>query len=91
MDKLHINSTSDNNFVPEEGQRDLMCSNKKSLRCPSLGLNNLLISEDVAIDYLAQVLVDIFLDKKIKENDKPINTKSTKGSDILPSINKRTS
>ena len=32
-DKPIIN---DNVFVPEEGQRGLLCCNKKSFRCPSL-------------------------------------------------------
>jgi hypothetical protein len=65
MNELHANSISDNILVPEEGQRDLACSNKKSLRCPSLGvgiINN--SSEDVMLDYLASILVGAFLDKK---------------------------
>ena len=37
MSELHINSINDKNFVPDEGQRDLMCSNKRSFRCPSFG------------------------------------------------------
>lgn len=41
MSKLHINSIIDKNFEPEEGQRDLMCSNKESIRCSSFGNNNL--------------------------------------------------
>jgi hypothetical protein len=64
MKKLHINSLSDNLFVPKQGQRDLMCSNKKSHRCPFLGINNSSITEDVALGYLAEILVDTFLDQK---------------------------
>ncbi len=64
MSTLHANSISDQIFVPKEGQRDLACSNKKSLRCPSLDviINN--PSEDVMLDYLARILVGAFLDKK---------------------------
>lgn len=35
---LHRELNNDEIFVPEEGQRDFLCSNKESLRCPSLGL-----------------------------------------------------
>lgn len=65
---LHIKSVYDNNFVPKKGQRDLMCSNKESYRCPFLGINN--NSEDVALDYLAKVLVEAFLDKQEYERNK---------------------
>ncbi|MFA5778430.1 MAG: hypothetical protein WC870_03030 [Candidatus Paceibacterota bacterium] len=41
MDKLHSRLISDNNFEPREGQRDLLCSNNESLRCPSFGLQEL--------------------------------------------------
>ena len=61
---LHINPISDNNnFVPKEGQRDLMCSNKESLRCPSLCIINN-SSENESLNYLASILVEAFLDKK---------------------------
>ncbi len=64
MDELHINSI-DKNFVPEEGHRNLMCSNKESIRYPSSGITNTNhSSEDVALDYLAGILVEAFLDKK---------------------------
>lgn len=36
MKKLH-NIIKQDILVPEEGQRDLLCSNKESVRCPSLG------------------------------------------------------
>lgn len=35
MNEQHKGSMSEDNFVSEEGQRDLLCCNKKSLRCPS--------------------------------------------------------
>jgi hypothetical protein len=40
MKKLYKRNNNDNIFVPEEGQRDLLYSNKASLRCPSFGVNN---------------------------------------------------
>ena len=87
MNKLHIKSISDINFVPKEGQRDLMCSNKKSLRCPSFGINPNNVSEDVALDYFASILVEAFLDKKEYEREQ-LHKKT--GSDICPSFNERT-
>lgn len=36
MSKLHRKLNRDV-FVPSEGQRDFLCNNKSSLRCPSLG------------------------------------------------------
>lgn len=65
MNTLHNRSIDSGNLVPREGQRDLLCSNNKEpLRCPSFGINNEQISEDDALDYLAEVLVDAFLDSK---------------------------
>ena len=87
MDELHDKLICDENFVPNEGQRDLLCSNKESHRCPSFGLNNN-ISEDVALDYLAKVLVEAFLDKKEYEYNQ--FHKSKTGSSICPSINEGT-
>lgn len=86
MKKLHERFNNDINFIPEEGQRDLLCSNKKSFRCPSFGINN---TEDVALDYLAKVLVEAFLDKKEYEYNQFHQSKT--GSDICPSINEGTS
>ncbi len=82
MNELHNRSIIKDNLVPKEGQRDLLCSNKESFRCPSFGINNQFVSEDDALDYLAEVLVGAFLDSK--RNAKPtIKT----GGNILPSIN----
>lgn len=68
--KLHIKLIDNKNFEPKEGQCDgLMCSNKKSItHCPSFGFN--INSEDVALDYLAKVLVEAFLDKQEYERNK---------------------
>ncbi len=89
MNKLHAELNSEL-FVPKEGQRDFACSNKKSLRCPSFGIinpNN--VSEDVALDYFASILVEAFLDKKEYERNKLL--KSQTGSDICPSVHERAS
>lgn len=70
MSEQHDKSISENIFVPEEGQRDLLCCNKKSLRCPSFGIKNPnFVSEDVALDYLSSILVEAFLDKKEYERN----------------------
>ena len=37
MNTLHKESNNDKHIVPKEGQRDFLCSNNKSFRCPSLG------------------------------------------------------
>ena len=88
MNELHANDITDNNFVPEEGQRDLACSNKKSVRCPSSGFNPNEVSEDEALEYLASILVEAFLDKKADEYNKL--HKPQKSGDICPGINQRT-
>ena len=89
MSKLHDKSKNDI-FVPEEGQRDLACSNKKSFRCPSFGIKNPNnVSEDVALDYFASILVEAFLDKKQYERNKLCESKTS--SDICPSIDEGTS
>jgi hypothetical protein len=90
MSKLHKRLIGENNFEPREGQRDLLCSNRKSLRCPSFGIKNPNnVSEDVALDYFASILVEAFLDKKEYERNQL--HKSETGSSICPSINEGTS
>ena len=66
MNKLHDKLIDHKNFELKEGQcDDLACSNKRSItHCPSLGFINNNDSEDVALDYLAKVLVEAFLDKE---------------------------
>jgi hypothetical protein len=71
MTKLHINQKDGEKFVPKEGQRGLMCSNKEPSRCPSFGINNPnLVHEDVALNYFASILVECFLDRKKNERNK---------------------
>ena len=86
--KLHAKSESDRIFVPEEGQRDLACSNKKSLRCPSFGINSNEVAEDAALDYLASILVEAFLDQEHEHNQ---SDKPQKSGDICPGFDKGTS
>jgi hypothetical protein len=88
MNELHTKLISDNKIVPREGQRDLVCSNIKSLRCPSFGVNNN-SSEDASLDYLAKILVEAFLDKKEYERKQLCEPKES--SNLLSSINKRAS
>lgn len=62
MSTLHANSISDQIFVPKEGQRDLACSNKESLRCPSLDYKYIASSESVidkAFDLLFEEVMKI--------------------------------
>ena len=57
MNELHIKLISDNTIVPKEGQRDLMCSNKESLRCPSLCSSSILSKDTLnALEELGDVL-----------------------------------
>ena len=46
MSKLHKELNNDV-FVPDEGQRDFLCNNKSSLRCPSSGFNQTLSDETI--------------------------------------------
>ncbi|MBA3733380.1 hypothetical protein H0W91_03320 [Patescibacteria group bacterium] len=87
MSKLHNKPIDDNIFVPKEGERGLLCSNKKSFRSPSFGIETdlLLTNENVALDYLASILVEAFLDKKEYEHNQ--SNKSKEGGNLLPSIN----
>ncbi len=45
MNKLHKRLIDNKKFEPKEGQRDLLCSNKKSSRCPSLSYEYIESSE----------------------------------------------
>lgn len=69
MKKLHKEHLNTDHFEPKEGQRRSLCSNNTGMRCPSLGNypNPNEMSEDVALDYIARILVDIFISKKRHE------------------------
>ena len=47
MSKLHNKLICDDKLVPKEGQRDLLCSNNESHRCPSLDYKCTTPSEDM--------------------------------------------
>ena len=47
MSKLHNKLIIDHVIVPKEGQRDLLCSNNESIRCPSLDYKCITPSEDM--------------------------------------------
>jgi hypothetical protein len=66
----------------KEGERGPLSRNKANVRSPSLGFNpnSEFVSEDVAISYLASVLVEIFM--HMEHADKQ------KGGDLLPRVYK---
>lgn len=63
MRELHNTVEYSKQSKPEGGLRATLCSNEVLSRSSPLGFNNT-ISEDNAIEYLAEILVDAFLDKK---------------------------
>jgi hypothetical protein len=78
MNTLHKSINNNDNLAPEEGQRVLLCNSKMSFRCPSLDINNSSnMSEDVALDYLASILVEAFLDKKEYERQQLHKSKAS--------------
>lgn len=77
MKTLHDKQNNDTFFVPEEGQRGLLCSNKKSFRCPSFGINSNNLDEDMALDYLAGILTKAFLERKKYERNISNNSKES--------------
>ena len=68
MDKLHIKLISDNTIVPKEGQRDLLCSNKESLRCPSLRINELSPKKVEYLESFFRNIIRMEIEKYIKNN-----------------------
>jgi hypothetical protein len=88
MKELHNIDENSTQLKPEGGLQASLCSNEV-LSCSSpLGfINTSFISEDEAIDYLAEILVESYLDDKKRY----ANTNPKKSSDLLPSINQRTS
>ncbi len=87
MNPRHNRLKRDANFVPEEGQRDLLCRNKESLRCPSFGCVPPLKSEEAALEYLASILVDAYFDSL--EYDRTHTNKTKESGDLLPGLNER--
>ena len=68
MITLHKNPNDVEKLVSEEGQRGFLCSNNKPVRCPSSDFTNFdNASEDDQLDYLAEILLEGFLDKQHNE------------------------
>jgi hypothetical protein len=88
MDTLHNEDEYSTQTKPEGGPQASLCSNEV-LSCSSpLGFfDNNFISEDDALDYLAEVLVETFLDEK-KYHANTTTTK--KGGAVCPSVNEGT-
>lgn len=60
MNELHKGQYGVTELEPNEGQRGLLCSNKASLRCPSLSSSSPLSKETLsALEELGGVLRDI--------------------------------
>lgn len=69
MTGLH-NKSGHDNFVPKEGQRGLLCSNKKSIRCPSLGVTGKLSPEDrEGFKMLLKDLAKTFIIKELEKHE----------------------
>jgi hypothetical protein len=87
MDTLHNTDEYRAQTKPEGGLQASLCSNiELSCSSPSGFISTNFISEDDALDYLAEVLVGAFLDHKKSY----ANANNKTGGDILPSINQRT-
>lgn len=81
---LRKRKTSITQVESKEGQRNLLRSSRSDTRCPSLDFNpnSELVTEDMALEYLAEILVDIYLAEIEHEQ---------KSGDLLPGIDKGTS
>ena len=89
MKKLHKrNKITGVQVEPNEGERTLLCSNESDQHSPFLGFLDTSsdnVSENMVLDYLANIIADIYLDQTYG------NTTDKEGSDILSGINKRAS
>jgi hypothetical protein len=68
MEPLHKGFDNNKKLVPDEGQPNLLCSNKELSGCPSLGIGEPTLSEETirAVRELGAVLRRIH-DRKISE------------------------
>lgn len=86
MSELHKQDEYDRRLKPEGGLQSSLCSNNVlSCSSPSGFISSNFISEDDALDYLAEVLVDAFLDHKKRHANNP----TEKSCSLCESINKR--
>ncbi len=70
MAGLH-NKLNKDNLVPKEGQRGLLCSNKESFRCPSLGTSEEISDVDKeAFKVILKDLAKLFINSELEEYDK---------------------
>lgn len=81
METLHDKPISDEFFVPKEGQRGLLCSNKESCRCPSLCIERSKVSRDEVRPILKSLIsriieneIDNYLEGLYEERRKNIRT-----------------
>ena len=76
--------TDDKGLESKEGERRRLCSNNVSSRSPSLEFisNAPFVTEEMQLDYLASILVAIFLEQK-----KYASNQNRKGSDLLSDSN----
>ncbi len=84
MKKLHKGFKNNGSTVEsKEGERRPLCSNKAIVRSPSLEFrsNSPLVTEKMQLDYLASLIVDIFLEQK-----RNANKQQKTGSDLLQGI-----
>jgi hypothetical protein len=82
MNKLHNQDEYDGKLKPEGGLQSSLCSNNVPSCSSPLGFTNF-ISEDDALDYLAEVLIDAFLDHKKGY----ANERTKKSSETISFIN----
>lgn len=76
------------NVEPDEGERSLLCSNESGIRFPSLDFLDTSsdnVSEDMLLDYLAQIISEIYLQEMYA------NGTEEESSNLLPCLNKGTS
>jgi hypothetical protein len=57
MNMLRKRKNHTKHIESKEGQRNFLCSNKGDGRCPSLGFNSNDLSEDMALDIYARLLI----------------------------------
>lgn len=82
MIKLH-NIINKDILVPEEGQCDLLCSNKKSIHCPSLGYIQSEKENEVGINKAFDIIFEEVLNNKKQKNEaNKINSNICQSIDI---------
>lgn len=64
-------TTSTKNQLLKERQRNLLSRNKGSSRCSSLDFNPNEVPVDVALNYLASIMVELYMDELDDESNNP--------------------